>query len=764
MDKKKIIRIIMIAVCELLIIASVVFFSIVRESGEFVLSGASLSEEATDSVLTETDGTIIIDNPDQIDYDAAEKIVFEPVVLPKGSFDVTINYETGASNNFFSFSSDKDSCIDALYSEDLTGWLPSVANKHTSHIRMMEDGKELILQVFYQGEGRLSIQGVNIHQTNSDVIWRIIGVIILIIILDICIIKRKFIADLFSVDNYHYTMGIVLLILIASLPAFVNGIYIGDDTRFHITRMEGLKEAILSLQFPAKMHSTHLFGYGYATGQMYPQLFLYPEALLRIFGVSRVGAHRFLILIVNSLTSCITFYSLNKIFKSRSVAFAGAILYTLAPYRILDLYIRDSMGEYCAMIGLPLIVWGLYSFVAEDNADKKPAVADLAIGYTIVIESHLLTILFAGIISVFIGMIFIRRILNKDKMVSLLQVIVLTVCLNAVFMVPLFDLMRLPMNEFTEPMKAEGIDITQLFTNSVLQDSEDLSSNDTIEKLGMIRIDGEKPYAIGYALLVTTGVFILYLRKRKEYRRLGIVALCLGIVSAAMSLYVFPWEKIEKTGAARFLLNVQFPWRFIMFATIAFLITGCIGISYLMQKMSGVAVVLIVGLVALFGFTNITDYLIEKVPIEADAPVDQMDLGVIGEYLIKGTEADRFISQGEHLSFAADKLEISEYEKLGTDISFFAVNKSGDIQTVDLPLTMYPGYQAKDRDGNKLDVTYGNNQVVRIILPGSFDNTVCVWYGGKWYWKAATLISLLTVVFLIWKKSFNSCERSFVKQ
>ena len=743
------IRIIVLIACEISFILLAAKIWIVEEPISIDMSNPSLADDAIYSVLNDDSmGGVVLENPNISKYEFAESVEYEPIRLPKGSYDVTLQYKADVDNNYFTISSTQDSNIDALYAEDLTGFLSSSAVMHTSHIRVVKNDKKVYLKVFYWGEGILDLERVTVTQTNADVLWHLLGVVALLIVLNLVYFSRNWIFRCFNNENYHYTMCIILLVLAVSIPAYSYGIYVGHDTSFHINRMEGLKEAIVSMQFPAKMHSLQLYGYGYATGQMYPQLFLYPESILRILGVSRVGAHRFLILMVNCLTVVISFYSFNKMFSDRSVALAGTALYAFAPYRIVDLYIRDSMGEYCAMIGLPLIAWGLYSFISDRNKDEKPAYIDLAIGYTIVIQSHILTSLFVAVHSVLLGIVFYRALFRKERIVALVKTITLTLLLNAGFIVPFLDYMRLPMNQFTGSIKHNGIDIVQLFTNEVLQNEADLRSFETIADIGELEINNEMPYAIGYALLISTAAFLVLYRKEGNWKKIGITSVIIGGVNAVMALYIFPWDIIQRMDCFSFISTVQFPWRFLEYTTIAFTISGCVGIIYLMNRMSKLVALCLIMLISIYGYANIVDYIVEVTPQEEDVFIKPMNLGVASEYLLENTDPQVFIQRGERIAGTSEQVELSEYNKLGTNLSFRANNCSNEEQAVEVPLTMYPGYKAKDGAGNMLDVTYGDNQLVVVMLPPEYDGEIHVYFGGKWYWKVAAIVSAFTALFL----------------
>ena len=66
----------------------------------------------------------------------------------------------------------------------------------------------------------------------------------------------------------------------------------GADWRFHLSRIEGIAQALREGQFPVRVYSQAKDGYGYAPSLFYGELFLYFPAVLRLLGMSVQGAYR----------------------------------------------------------------------------------------------------------------------------------------------------------------------------------------------------------------------------------------------------------------------------------------------------------------------------------------------------------------------------------------------------------------------------------------------------------------------------------------
>ena len=86
--------------------------------------------------------------------------------------------------------------------------------------------------------------------------------------------------------NRRDAMILVCAAAFACMPLLWRGVYDGHDLLFHLNRIEGIASGLRNGQFPVRIHSSTLLGYGYAAPEFYPELFLYFPAALRNLGVS----------------------------------------------------------------------------------------------------------------------------------------------------------------------------------------------------------------------------------------------------------------------------------------------------------------------------------------------------------------------------------------------------------------------------------------------------------------------------------------------
>ena len=119
----------------------------------------------------------------------------------------------------------------------------------------------------------------------------------------------------------------------------------GHDLIFHLSRIEAISKGLQFGEFPVRIYPDYFYGYGYANGIMYPDLFLYPAALLCLVGVDVILAYKIMILVYTALTAIFIYRALIKITHHEWASRLGMLLYTVSLYRIVDVWTRAALGE-----------------------------------------------------------------------------------------------------------------------------------------------------------------------------------------------------------------------------------------------------------------------------------------------------------------------------------------------------------------------------------------------------------------------------------
>ena len=113
--------------------------------------------------------------------------------------------------------------------------------------------------------------------------------------------------------------------LLACLPLFSNYLYFGHDLEFHMQRIAAMAAELSYGQFPVRLTTTTLNGYGYASPLCYCELFLLLPALLYNLWLPLRTCYQVYLFAVTLATCLIAYFSFAKITASRRLGLLGAL-------------------------------------------------------------------------------------------------------------------------------------------------------------------------------------------------------------------------------------------------------------------------------------------------------------------------------------------------------------------------------------------------------------------------------------------------------
>lgn len=685
------------------------------------------------------------------------------VDLPKGSYQVSIVYETDRDCNYSANSKYRTYSVTAgreaanLYcgqkEEMFSFYSPTQIEEYQIHVN-------------YSGSGYLSVKSISIWETNAWKNIRLFYVLLASCLLNMMILGYRKIP--MSARNEARLTGFVLLLLTVytSVPIFSFFMPAGDDLPFHLTRIEAIKTSLLAGQFPNRLSSFWNNGYGYASAVFYGETFLYLPALLRILGFSIQSAYKFYIAAVNFATALVSYYCFRKMFQNNRAALAGCAVYMLAPYRLTCVFLRAAVGEYTAMIFLPLVLCGLFRIYREDTetADNQSGWLPLALGYSGIIQCHILSCVMTGIFAGLFCLVFAFKMMHPKRLWQLIKAGAAIVLLNIWFFLPFADYFLLGYTSEIASrnplgrMNANAALVSQMITFYQQGVKPSYSIGESFV------FPNERNYAVGGFFIVI--FFYLCYRlyrggERSEIVRIGDCSLLFAALSLSMCTLWFPWDRLQQmNGLFRMLTrNIQFPWRFLGISCLLLTVTAICLIRLLQalpNKPLYYAILAVIGTVFLLS----ADYFMFSYTqnIEWKRYVDEKDIYVDaighGEYLPAQTpedfDADTAVIAGENFEI------LSERRSAGTCI-VEGSNLSEEETYVDIPFLPYKGYMCRDNATNeRLAVSLDIPGKVRVRIPPHYHGTFAVAYKEPWYWRISELVSLLTVLAgIVWLVSGN---------
>ena len=675
-----------------------------------------------------------------VDEQAGKRSIGKLWSLRRGIYRVTVEYKVDKPFNYITGCSEEHSdrvgCDEILLER----------KKDTENFLVWVSRKTEDFQVYagYGGYGELAVLKVEIEELTMgkvhDLVLALFGSVLLFAITWFWGKMKKLWRE--EREQFWVNLALCSVILLISIPIFRPNLIEGHDSGFHFMRIEGLWRALIAGKFPVRIQPFWLNDYGYPVSVFYGDILLYLPSLLRPLGFSVQVVYEFFEFMVNIATVLVTYYCLEQVTQDRRIAVFGSALYTGSLYRFANVYVRAALGEYCAMIFFPVIIYGFWCILAGEK-EKKKKWLPLLIGFSGLIQTHVISCEFAGLFSALLCLLFIRRVFQKERFLALAKSAVGTVLVNLWFLVPFADyVLREHVAANTVQQKDSLLECTipcgQLFTPFVKWNA---SPNAIPARLGLGMLLG--------TLLI---LFILFQngKSKEKYGSSGFVGICMSfaVVALLMTTSLIPWVELKQTVFSA-LTMIQYPWRLMGFATV-FLVFGICGAIQCIQQRMGEKITLIcmtvvmVGAVLSTGYTMST-FLQDK---ESSRCYEERDATYYvsgGEYLPSDVEFDEYAFTGTEPR--GENIIIETWEKQCLELRVDCENIDEKENMLNVPLLLYRGYVAYDTETKEeFSMMRTNTGMTAIALPGNYKGTIVMKFREPWYWRVAEMISLLAVV------------------
>lgn len=696
--------------------------------------------EMSGSMMTEDDGSKYLYSGDS-DY-----VLYGPyMALYKGHYTVDIDY---AADNDCIMDVHSNECADYVISGDII--LKSQSTHKSFHIRLKDTVNDLELRVKYNGYGELRVNRITITENTIGIRTNAFVAFAVVILLTVCYLFRQKITQ-----NRFTFAALAAIVFFSCVPAMTRGLCTGHDGTFHLLRIEGLAQGLRLGEFPVRMQSNWMEGYGYPVSIYYGDILLYIPAMLRLIGFSVTQAYKAYLFLVNLGTTLIAYVCFYKIVKDGRAALLGTAGYVFAIYRLTNVYVRIAVGEYSAIMFLPFILLAVYRIYMEDTAEFKIYMKNavlLAVGMTGLVQTHLISVATVSMIIALICIVMIKKTLRKRTLFVYMSAVIITVAVNLFFLVPFMD--------YSNNVSVE-----------VFSDSEETMA-ETIQGAGAFisqyfmlyqRAFGGTGKNIGDRMALTPGITLMavlfvgiYFCIKYKDKTIRFMTL-MSILSLWMASNLFPWNFIiNHVPLMGWISKIQFPWRFLPVAQLFLSLLLCMLLVKFEQEKReraefALLILLIVTTAQMFSGVVQERSYVEKYDT---AGIDSFSL-VNGEYVREGTKIKWF--DGEVYT---NNVEIIEgYTRQGK----YAIMEcetvdlgENDIAWVELPIINYKNYAAYGENGIRLNIVDGDNNVIRVMLPHGYSGVVAVTYEIPVSYKVADFCSLIAVavlaIIMFWSK------------
>lgn len=672
-------------------------------------------------------------------------------LLDKGGYRIGVSYQTDSSQEALVIY-DNGTPVSVHYlNPSLTYEEFSFTLEHTS--------LDFQFAFVYSGSGSLRIQSAALipeEQFYHDTVFLI--VVLFIVFTAFCVWRYQFHRKAPNPREGYLVLFLIGIGLLASLPYLNTGLKWAIDLCYHLIRIEGIKDGLLAGQFPVVIYPEALHGNGYLNC-MYPNLFLYFPALLRMVGVSMADSFKCLIIVFNLATAALTYHCVRTMGGSRSASLLASLLYCCCPYRFTNIYARGAVGEFLAMTFFPLLFAGLYHILIG-NRKKWPY---LALGMTGLLQTHILSVTLAGIFCTVFCILYCKALFMEKRILELAKAALLSLLLNIGFLVPFLDF-----------YKNGNLWMDALGMATYQECSLNLSG-----LLGLQTTGDYHVLTLGIPLavcaVISLGYLLLEQKKKEEDCFIGYLFL-LGVFLTFMMSGHFPgWHMMKLQSLHLLLSNIQFAWRLLGPVSLLFAISGsicCFRSRFFKnwQRPLFVALILLSFLSVSrfqdedFAYYSDRDYTVGHESKIIGIPKGDNTVVYPYEWRPKNT-TDGGISTDITLSDES-QVTLTGNERHGLTTSFQYTCKT-EGQYIEIPVIYYNGYEATDENNQPVTIKAGYNNRIRVLLNGDgYAHTITVQYRVPLFYTLTAWISILTaVIFVIYrrypyltkKKGIQSC-------
>ncbi len=670
-------------------------------------------------------------------------------VMNKGSYRATLNYSADKNGNVLELWEQGDK---------IAAWQLNYWEKElTVDFALSKDAKALQLRINYGGDGaltvkRLSLAPYTLFYTDT---YFLIGVFLLLHLAAWLYVRSGKRLSQEKMVDYAVILGVALL---ATTPMMQTYLYNADDLCYHLARLEGLKDGILDGQvIPVNILPEGLQNNGYMNA-MYPYLFLYIGAFMRLCGVSLAFSYKTLIFLSNLGSAVCAYVAVKSMVKSRRSVILSVVLYTLMPYRFTNIFSRGDLGETLALVFWPMVIAGLYHIVMGDR--KKWHY--LVIGFTGALQSHILSVAYVAAVCVITALLYCVRIARERRYTELLKAAGLTVLLNAWYVVT-----------FLYYYFKENLDKDVLRWSGYFEQSINLSN-----MTQTLSLYNKQYFSLGLALLGCLGIGIVYLLCERRGKVSGadgfmLYLLTLGGIFVFLATGYFPSRALMKNAFFENIATMlQFPWRFLGPASACFLFVGAAGLarSELLKPYRNLIFAMLVSLnlLVIVSVPADNNHVPYKNAESAASKGHETKLGAsVGlfyphEWRLMGATEDRLT--GSVVISDISSVSVYDFRKEGTKAAVSYIARSDDAY-IELPVQNYLGYRAVNELGQPVRIEQGNGGRMRIFVEGDgAEHRIYVRYGPVPGFIIADVVSALTVLYCLYRvwfrKWFPLCRRS----
>lgn len=577
------------------------------------------------------------------------------------------------------------------------------------------------------------------------------------LVLFYCFVGRRLPRLLRDKKKRQVLGSLAVIFALSEIPMLLPYIPKGGDLDYHLVRLGAIAQGLSDGQFPVRIQPIWNNGYGDAAGVMYGDILLYIPALIYLAGFTIDFAYKLYVFLISLGTTAFCYLCGREIFGRRKTAVIMTAFYVLSPYRLCDVYARAAVGEYTALMFLPVIVMGmhgLYSSHSVSDSSRNPGRKWilLGLGFTGVVTSHALSIIMVTVFLVLFALLEYKRTFSKTVLPGIMKAAGLSLLLSVYFLVPFIDYY------LHVPMRVTDPDSVGIYSSSSI----------SLPQYYAIPLERE-PYGVGplFLLVLVFGLFLYFRRPVGKRSHAVRTLLIMNAVSIWLASNYFPYALVNRYAHRIYktaLECIQFPWRWNTLASIlCFLLIGweLSELCGMTVKQKRVQAVFILAACAI----AVQSYVYTDVLCRESRGYDYMNVSVTNawgwayeiarEYAPRGLDTMEVVYPTE--VSGSDNIEIVDAVREAQRFDVHVRNISANDGELVLPVFAYKGYRAKLPDGTGIPVEAGDYFKLQVTVPANTEwDGLQVFFEEPAIWRGAELISAATMLILLFYLGYCS--------
>lgn len=491
--------------------------------------------------------------------------------------------------------------------------------------------------------------------------------------------------------KYVHLILIVFISLVSLRYLFLDPLMMQTvDGEYHLGRFGNFRQALIQGQFPPRWGPSLNYGYGYPVFNFNYPLPNIMAVLIHPLVGSYVNSFKAMVVIsfISAGVACyVLFYQ-----QSKTAGLLAATVYLIAPYSLLNVFERGSIGEILAFGLLP---WLLYWVQKQALSPSKIHFVALTSCLSLFWISHNLTAVFGTGLLILYLVVFHRQQLKHLIWPSLLAGL-----LVAWFWLP-------ALNEITYTNLAHASLNTDYYL--FFKDFRSLLQIPPDNTYALTAAGVPIKQQVGYAPLAVFGLslWVLFRSRTKTHHKLFFWTLIFGLaVFATNQASEFLWRMIPP---ARYM---QFPFRSIFYSTFAAALMS----GYVARHKPKISLVILVSLAVLnmqFFYKpkywiDYQDDILEKYPLTTTAE-NELDPPWFDSYTIQNS----FDYNPDFPLILPDQKVDVTFEKLTGSHKIYQIKTSEPVPIIEQTL-YFPGWETSI-DGHPIDIAASKHNFYGLI-------------------------------------------------